>query len=574
MLRNYQTQVVSAIDDAWATQKVKNIIAQLPTGAGKTRIMAHLAKRHVDIGGFGVAIAHRGVLVGQLSMALAELGVPHDIIAQKKVVETIVGEHMEEVGRSYYVPGARFKVCSVDTLPGRADLLTSWIAQCTLGFTDEAHHVLADNKWGRECMRFTNPEMRWVLPTATPERADGKGLGRDSGGIADIIVNGPTMAWLIAQGYLTDFALKAPIPSDLDLSAVDIGANGEYNLKQLRAAVHKSKKILGNVVDTYKRFTPGMLGIAFAVDIEHAIALTKEFNDKGVPAELITGDKDDEDSRRKKLKRYRKRETLVLVNVDLFGEGFDLPAIEVVMMARPTASYALFAQQFGRGLRLGVGKEYLAHWEDYTAEQRLAIIAASPKPVAHIHDHVGNVLHFKGPPTVPREFSLGGRTGRGPSDAIPLRVCLNPNCLQPFERFYTHCPFCGFNVPPPPITTLPAQVDGDILLYTAEMLQRLFGVSTVTDALAMRQSAYPLIPPNMTSPAAVRSRQANHHRMHIAQRELDALMPLLMPPRYSERENQRRFFLNYGCDVVQARLLAATETEELVARIKEKLSKS
>ena len=571
MLRHYQTQTVIAIDEAF-NQGHRNVITRLPTGAGKTRIMAYYAKRHVDAGGFGVAVAHRSVLVGQLSMALAELGVPHDIIAQRDVVKTIVSEHMENLGRSYYVPGARFKVCSVDTLPGRADVLTSWIAQCTLGFTDEAHHVLADNKWGRECMRFTNPAMRWLLPTATPERADGRGLGRDSGGIADVIVSGPEMSWLIANGYLTDFALKAPIPSDLDLSGVDIGANGEYNLKQLRAAVHKSKAILGNVVDTYKKFTPGMLGIAFAVDIEHAIALTKEFNDKGVPAELITGE-EKEDPRRKKLKRYRKRETLVLVNVDLFGEGFDLPAIEVVMMARPTASYSLFAQQFGRGLRLGVDKEYLKHWESYTVPQRLAIIAASTKPVAHIHDHVGNVIHFRGPPTVLREFTLSGRRSNAPSDAIPLRVCLNTNCLQPFERFYTHCPYCGFNVPPPPITTLPEQVDGDILLYTPEMLKKLWGVDSLQAAIDKTNSTFLAVPPNMTSLAAVRARQANHARMLIARRELQALMPLVMPPRYSERENNRRFFHHYGYDVIAAQLLAATEMEELVARVKQSLTK-
>ncbi len=311
----------------------------------------------------------------------------------------------------------------------------------------------------------------------------------------------------------------------------------------------------------------------FAVDIEHAKAITKEFNDKSVPCELITGD-EDEESRRKKLRRYRKRETLVLVNVDLFGEGFDLPAIEVVMMARPTASYSLFAQQFGRGLRLGVDKQYLAHWESYTADQRQAIIATSSKPVAYIHDHVGNVLHFGGPPTVPREFTLDAtRRSSGPSDAIPLRVCLSPSCLQPFERFYTHCPYCGFNVPPPPVPTLPEQVDGDLVLYTPEMLWKLFKVGTLAEAMKIQPSTFCAIPPNMTSLAAVRERQANHAKMLIAQRELAALMPLTMPPKFTERENMRRFFHHYGMDVIQARTLTAGETAALIERIKGSLTK-
>lgn len=572
-LRGYQNETVIDIDTAWLDPIIKNVIVTLPTGAGKTKLMAYFAKRHHDRGGYGVAIAHRSVLVGQLSMALAEAGVPHDIIASKDVVKTIVGEHMEDLGRSFYVPGARFKVVSVDTMKGRAPALSSWIKLVTLGFTDEAHHVLEENKWGRECNRFDNPAMRWLLPTATPERADGKGLGRQAHGIADIIVKGPSMPWLIDHGYLTRFVVRGVIPSDLDLSKVDIGPNGEYNLQQLRKAIHGSKKIIGSVVDTYKRLTPGKLGIVFAVDISHAQSITDEFNAKGVPCELITGE-EDEDSRRKKLKRYRKRETLVLVNVDLFGEGFDLPAIEVVMMARPTASYALFAQQFGRGLRIGVDKIYLPHWEQYTVEQRLAIIATSSKPVAYIHDHVGNVLHFGGPPTVPREFTLDStRRSGGPSDAIPLRICLSPTCLQPFERFYTHCPYCGFNVPPPPLPTLPEQVDGDLVLYTPEMLWKLFKVTTVQAALAIQPDAYVKIPPTMTSLAEVRSRQANHNLMIVKQRELAALMPLTMPPKYTERENQRRFFHHYGMDVVQARMLTASATEELITKIKNSLTR-
>lgn len=573
-LRGYQNETVIDVDTAWLDPVIRNVIVTLPTGAGKTKLMAYFAKRHHDRGGYGVAIAHRSVLVAQLSMALAEAGVPHDIIAQKEVVKTIVSEHMEELGRSFYVPGARFKVVSVDTMKGRAETLSSWIKLVTLGFTDEAHHVLADNKWGKECNRFVNPMMRWLLPTATPERADGRGLGRSAHGIADVIVKGPSMRWLIDHGYLTNFIVRGVTPSDLDLSKVDIGPNGEYNLQQLRKAVHGSKKIIGNVVDTYNRLTPGKLGIVFAVDIEHATSITKEFNDKGVPCELITGE-EDEESRRKKLRRYRKRETLVLVNVDLFGEGFDLPAIEVVMMARPTASYALFAQQFGRGLRLGVDKQYLPYWEQYTAEQRMAIIATSGKPVAFIHDHVGNVLHFGGPPTVPREFTLEARRNvGGPSDAIPLRICLNQTCLQPFERFYTHCPYCGFNVPPPPLPTLPEQVDGDLVMYTPEMLWKFFKVQTVEQALALQPSTFCAIPTNMTTLAAVRERQANHNKMILAQRELSALMPLTMPPKFTQRENQRRFFHHYGMDVVHTKLLTAAGTVDLIERIKQKLSNS
>ena len=214
----------------------RNIIPVLPTGGGKTALMADIAAGH---DGAGVAIAHRSVLVGQLSMALARAGLQHDIVAQKAVVRTIVSEHMDELGRAFYNPSAPWKVCSVDTLPGRAAAMSSWIQRVTLGFTDESHHVLRENKWGRECLRFANPQMRWLLPTATPERGDGKGLGRDADGIADKIIEGPSMRWMIENGYLTNYVVRAPLPADLDLSDVDISANGEYNQLKLRRAVHR-----------------------------------------------------------------------------------------------------------------------------------------------------------------------------------------------------------------------------------------------------------------------------------------------------------------------------------------------
>lgn len=567
MLRAYQQKIVTGVKQAWA-DGLKNVIPMMATGAGKTRVMAHIARESYDKGEAGVAMAHRSVLIAQLSMALAEAGVPHDLIASKKVIKAIVKKHMRAFGRSFFNPSSRWKVASVDTMPGRAAALTSWINQVVLGFTDESHHVLRDNKWGRECNRFQHKDMRWLLPTATPERADGQGLGRVAAGIADIIVHGPRMRWCIDNGYLTDYYLRAPIPSDLDLSDVPVGPNGEYNIVKLRKAIHRSGKIVGNIVDTYKEHTPGLLGIVFAVDIEHARAITKEFNDKGVPAELITGD-DDEDARNDALERYANRQTLILVNVDLFGEGFDLPAIEVVIMARPTASYPLYEQQWGRGARLGVAKTYLDDWESYTVEQRLAIIAASPKPRYYVHDHVGNVLHFFGPPDKPREFSLGGGTKSNRSaDAIPLRSCLT--CFFPMERFLTRCPRCNAVVPPPPAPTLPEQVDGDIALYTSEMLWKLFGVDTVEKALALKPNEFCAVPHGR--PELAKPLMAKHNAKILEQQRLARLMPLVMPPKYTDRENNRRFFHLFGMDVVQAKLLGGADTQALNEKIEERLT--
>lgn len=569
MLRAYQQEMKEAVKAEWAAG-VNNIIGVLPTGAGKTVTMAHLAKDFEHVA--GVAIAHRSVLIGQISMALARVGIRHDIVAQKSVIRTIVEEHMEELGRSWYSPSSDWKVASVDTLPGRAERLASWINRVRVGITDEGHHVTAENRWGRECMRFRNA--RWFLPTATPKRGDRKGLGRHADGIADKIIEGPSMQWHIDNGYLTNFLIRAPMPADLDLSDVEVSSGGEYNQKQLRKAVHRSNKIIGNVVETYQKFTSGKLGIVFGVDIEHAKKLCEGFVAAGVPAEIITAEHTEE-QRREILKRYRERKTLVLVNVDLFGEGFDLPAIEVVMFARPTASYSLYAQQFGRGLRLMIDKQYQQHWESYTPEQRRAIIAASGKPVAHIHDHVGNIVHFYGPPTKPQKWTLDRESARktGPSDAIPLRVCLNDGCLQPYERSYPACPYCGMEPKPAAPPKLPIEVDGDLTLYTPEMLSRLFGVSSVDEALAIRPYDFLPIPPG-ASLATQRALQANHRRKHLEQQKLAGLMSLVMPPLHDDRVNQRRFFLRYGIDVVAARMLGAADTERLNEKLLDTLMKT
>src|SRR5690606_13702835 len=127
------------------------------------------------------------------------------------------------------------------------------------------------------------------------------------------------------------------------------------------------------------------------------------------------------------------------------GEGVDVPAVEVVSLARHTASFQLFSQQFGRALRLFLPDELHAQWHTFTDAQRLAHIAASQKPKAIIIDHVGNCTRH-GLPDVPRVYSLNRRergTRKGPSDAIPLRTCLSDTCLQPYERVLACCPYCG-----------------------------------------------------------------------------------------------------------------------------------
>jgi hypothetical protein len=155
----------------------------------------------------------------------------------------------------------------------------------------------------------------------------------------DELIQGPSGRYLVNEGYLTDYRIFAP-PSDLDLSTVTLSAGGDYSPPKLRNAVHKSH-IMGDVVSHYLKLAQGKLGVTFAVDIEAAIEIAQAFKQAGVSAEVISS-KTPDVTRHYIMRRFRNREILQLVNVDLLGEGVDVPAIEVVSMARPTCSFALY----------------------------------------------------------------------------------------------------------------------------------------------------------------------------------------------------------------------------------------
>jgi DNA repair protein RadD len=393
ILRPFQAKLKSDVFQAW-NQGARNVLMRLDTGGGKTVTLADIVRDH---NGASAVIAHRQELVGQLSLTIARYGVRHNVIAADATRRNIARLHVEELGYSLIDPGSRCVVASVDTL-ARQDLPPALAAMVTLWIVDEGHHLVEDNKWHRAIEKFTHPGCRGLLPTATPKRADGKGLGRDQGGVADVMIQGPPMRWLIDQGYLTDYRIICP-PSDLQI-LVDVSASGDWSSKQLREAAKRSH-IVGDVVTQYLKWARGKLGITFATDVETAVEMTGAYRIAGVRAETLTG-KTDDYARRHILRRFAAREIDQIVAVDIISEGFDLPAIEVASMARPTASLALYMQQFGRTLRPLEGKGK-----------------------ALIIDHAANVIRHQGPPDRPRVWSLErSRNSNGPSDAIPFRVCV------------------------------------------------------------------------------------------------------------------------------------------------------
>ncbi len=540
-LRPYQTKLKNEAYAAWSAG-VPNLLTVMPTGAGKTVFVSEIFREHR---GAAVAIAHRQELVSQISLALATQGVYHNIIASRAAVKFISTYHVMELGHTYFHPQAPVTVAGVDTLLRRE--LGQWAHQVTLCFQDEAHHVLQSNKWGKAAALF--PNARQLGTTATPIRADGHGLGRHASGIYDVMLEGPTMRELIEMGNLTDYRVFAP-PSDIDLSQVAISqVTGDYNQHQLRDASHKSQ-IVGDVVDHYLRIAAGKLGVTFAVDVETATEIAGRYRAMGVPAEVVSA-KTPDNVRIDLIAKFRRRELLQLVNVDLFGEGFDLPAIEVVSMARPTQSYALFAQQFGRALRPMEGKS-----------------------VALIIDHVGNIIRH-GLPDAPRQWTLNSRERRSrlkaDEDVVPVTACTN--CMSVYERIHVACPYCGHR-PEPEERSRPEQVDGNLFELSPEALNKLRGEIMTTrespEDLRRRMTFAGAAPVVINS--AAKHREEHHGVLNDLTTSINWWGAHEEAKGASREEAYKRFFHRFGVDVMSAQMLSKSDAEALLNRINKAVS--
>lgn len=427
------------------------------------------------------------------------------------------------------------------------------------------HHVLAENKWGRAATVYENA--RFLGVTATPTRADGVGLGIHEGGLFQKLVHGPGSASLMAEGFLCEYAIKLAISEDF--SNVPIGANGEY----LASAVGEKMrggagaKIVADAVATWLQHCEGKRTIVFATDIEHARDLDKKYRAAQVTSEVLTGE-DTEERRVEVLRKFRAGQVLVLINVDLFGEGFDVPSCEVVQMCRPTASFSLFAQMVGRVLRLDIAPELHATWDEMPVSVRRAHIAASRKPRGLVIDHVGNFttsyrvgeLTHVGPPELFSQWTLDGRVKkRKPGDAIPTRLCVK--CGLPYEAYLDNCPSCGASPPAPVSRSNPEHVAGCIVDYDPELLASLRAQIAHID----REPVLPVGLSGHAAHAAIarqQERRAAHHEM----RNAIAWWAGLRAGR-SDKENYRLFYYRFGLDVAQALALSAPDARKLIERI-------
>jgi len=371
------------------------VILQSPTGSGKTVMSSIMVKGALAKGGRPWFICHRDFLVEQTSLTFYGIGVDHGIIAPSRP----------------FNPYKHVQVCAIDTLKNRLPRIP---AGCfpTVIFVDEAQHSAAGG-WAKVIEWALLVGAKVVGLSATPERLDGKPLNPPYA----YLIPGPSVAWLMEQGYLSRY--RAFAPSSPALGDVKT-RGGDYAVEEIEEEMDKPT-LVGDMVGHYKTHALGKRAIYFCVSVAHSKHVAEAFCAAGVPAVHLDGTTPTHERKAAALSMAEGRIS-VLTNVALFGEGYDLAAqagrdvtVEVVGLARPTKSLALYMQQVGRALRR--------------------------KPeAAIILDHAGNI-ESHGLPDDDRAWTLEGRKKGEQKAEVAVTVC--KSCFATYRAVMKACPECG-----------------------------------------------------------------------------------------------------------------------------------
>lgn len=325
-LRDYQTNLINQVFASWAKGSRK-VLAQLPTGGGKTVIFSAIAKEFLKRGEGVLVLAHRKELILQAGEKLeAVSGLPVGYIKAGMPV----------------APDYDIQVASVQSLARRKRY-----PEVGLVIVDEAHHAIS--KTYQDILKHY--EKAYILGvTATPCRTDGQGFKYTF----DDLVCGPSVTELITEGHLSQFRIFA---ADTTIKTKGVKKTaGDFNQNQLSEV---AQKINGSVVPTWRKFANGKQTVVFCVDVAHSKSVAETFQNAGITAEHLDGETPDDD-RAATLNRFRTGQTTVLCNCGIVSEGFDVPAIEAIQCLRPTCSLILWLQMVGRSLRPSEGKPYAA----------------------------------------------------------------------------------------------------------------------------------------------------------------------------------------------------------------------
>lgn len=339
VLRPHQIEAKAKIFEAWT--KYDSVMLQMPTGTGKTYLFTSLindiintyklAYKDIKI----LIVAHRTELLDQISATLNKFGIAHGFI---------------QGAREQYL-WKRVQVGSIMSLLTDKNYYNVCRQKFDYIIVDEAHHSLADT-YIRLFGLFPNAKKLGV--TATPWRLNHESFLS----LYQYLIVSPQISWFINNNLLSDFDYvsikqdsevqrlvdKSEVVSTGDFSNVDL--DNTFNNQRIRSKLYES----------YLQFANGRKGIIYAINKCHAAKIAELYSSHGVKAVAIDCDTP-RDVRQEMITAFKNGEISVLVNVDIFTEGFDCPDVNFIQLARPTKSLSLYLQQVGRGLRIVEGKE-------------------------------------------------------------------------------------------------------------------------------------------------------------------------------------------------------------------------
>ncbi len=412
VLRGYQRELIAKA--AAALRQYRRLLLQAPTGAGKTHIIAMVVAAATLAGMRVLILATRTRLVRQLHDRLDGFHIRHGVIAAS-------------------LPGLvnfsqKVQIASVDTLYRRCVAGGKMpLPGADVVIFDEAHLALGAS---RRKILDSYPAAQIFGFTATPAKTSGTTL-RDQ---FDELILGPTLAELIDAKMLVKPRIFAkPLMSAKELKAVSTNSStGDFATGELSALMSRPK-LVGDVVTNWLRIANGKRTLVFACDKAHGAQVMTEFRQAGVACEMLT-DNDDEDTRESAIARLDAGATKVIVNCFLLSYGIDIPAVECVVLARPTRSVVLFLQAVGRGMRTSPGKDSMV-----------------------LIDH-GRVIENLGLPTYDRDWSLDDSNintkardklaeSKRNADEKP-RNCPECSCVWLTTEEGSNCPSCGWKHTP------------------------------------------------------------------------------------------------------------------------------
>lgn len=324
-LRPYQTKGIHDIFDAWnpTTQNLMNVLFQMPTGTGKTTVFSEIVRRARLKNKKILIVVHRKELVEQIVERLLHFEVQAGIISG-----AIQPDATKEV-----------QVATIQSLSKREYPVADIV------IIDECHHAKATTY---KKLWDIYPIARFLGVTATPVRMSGEGFSD----LFDTLINCGKLSQFVEQGYLVK--VKHFVGVTPDLSSIKVKMN-DYAQDEL-GELMQDTELMADLVDSYHQKAEGKKMIVFAVNIEHSRQIVDKYRQEGISAEHIDANTPKKE-REQILQRFRNGDILILSNVDIVSEGFDVPDCEAVQLARPTKSLALYLQQVGRCMRPSPGKE-------------------------------------------------------------------------------------------------------------------------------------------------------------------------------------------------------------------------